>query len=47
MNDQDPRGLEALRALVREGDASGPGVPATEVFDEARKMIVERRRPAE
>jgi antitoxin ParD1/3/4 len=41
--DQEQRDLEALRALVREGDASGPGVPAAEVFNEVRRLIAERR----
>lgn len=41
--DQEQHDLEALRALVREGDASGPGIPASEVFDEVRRLLVERR----
>lgn len=41
--DQEQRDLESLRALVREGDASGPGIPAAEVFDEVRRLIAERR----
>jgi antitoxin ParD1/3/4 len=41
--DQERRDLETLRQLVREGDASGPGIPAEEVFAELRQLIAERR----
>jgi antitoxin ParD1/3/4 len=33
------RDLAALRALVREGDESGPGIPAAEVFADLRRQI--------
>lgn len=32
--DQERRDVEVLRALVREGMESGPGIPAEEVFAE-------------
>lgn len=35
--------IEALREAVRVGDASGPSIPAEEVFAELRAMITERR----
>lgn len=41
--DQERRELEALREAVRIGDASGPGIPAEEVFAELHAMIAERR----
>jgi len=41
--DREQHDLKALRALVREGDASGPGIAAAEVFDELRRLIAERR----
>lgn len=41
--DQERRDLATLRRLVREGDESGPGLPAEEVFDELRRLIAERR----
>jgi len=45
MNNQRQRDVEALRALIREGETSGPGVPATRVFDEVRRLIAERAAP--
>jgi antitoxin ParD1/3/4 len=41
--DHELRDLQALRDAVRMGDESGPGVPATEVFAELRRMIATRR----
>lgn len=41
--DHDRRDLEALRQLIREGDESGPGIPASEVLAELRHLIAERR----
>lgn len=41
--DAEQRELEALRALIREGDESGPGIPAEEVFAELYEMIEEIR----
>ncbi len=41
--DQEQRDLHALRDLIREGDESGPGIPAEEVFAELRQLIAERR----
>jgi antitoxin ParD1/3/4 len=41
--DEDRRDLEALRDAVRIGDASGPGIPADEVFAELRELIAKRR----
>jgi antitoxin ParD1/3/4 len=32
-----------LRQLVAEGDASGPGVAASEVFAELRQLLADRR----
>ena len=41
--DQELRDLDLLRGLVREGDESGPGIPAGEVFAELRQLMAERR----
>jgi antitoxin ParD1/3/4 len=41
--DDELRDLETLRAAVKLGDESGPGVPADEVFAELRRMIARRR----
>lgn len=41
--DAELRDLEALREAIRVGDASGPSIPASEVFSELREMIAERR----
>ena len=41
--DDELRDLEALREAVRIGDASGPGIPADDVFAELRQMIAKRR----
>jgi antitoxin ParD1/3/4 len=41
--DQEQRDLQTLRQLVREGDESGPGIPAAELFAELRQLIAERR----
>jgi len=41
--DLEQRDLETLRSLVREGDESGAGIPAQEVFAELRQLIAERR----
>ena len=41
--DQDQRDLQALRQVIREGDESGVGVPAAEVFAELRQIIADRR----
>lgn len=41
--DQEQHDLNALRDLIREGDESGPGIPAEEVFAELRQLIAERR----
>ncbi len=34
---------DLLKRLVEEGDASGPGIPAGEVFAELRQLLAERR----
>ena len=34
---------DLLRQLVAQGDASGPGIPAGEVFAELRQLLAERR----
>ena len=39
----DRRELEALRDAVRLGDASGEGIPASQVFAELRQMIADRQ----
>jgi len=36
------RDLEVLRGLIREGDESGPGIPAEEVFAELRARFAHR-----
>lgn len=41
--DQDQRDLQTLRQAIREGDESGDGIPAAEVFTELRKIIADRR----
>jgi antitoxin ParD1/3/4 len=41
--DQELRDLDTLRRLVRDGDESGTGIPANEVFAELRQLIAERR----
>lgn len=41
--DADRRELEELRAMIREGIDSGPGVPAEEVYAELRAMIEDVR----
>lgn len=41
--DQDHRDLQTLRQAIREGDESGDGIPAAEVFTELRKIIADRR----
>jgi antitoxin ParD1/3/4 len=41
--DREQRDLHALRDLIREGDESGPGIPAEKVFTELRQLIAERR----
>ena len=41
--DQERRDLDSLRQLIRDGDESGPGIPASAVFEELRQMIAERR----
>jgi len=41
--DQDQRDLQALRQAIREGDESGVGIPAAEVFAELRQIIADRR----
>ena len=41
--DQDQRDLQMLRQAIREGDESGDGIPAAEVFTELRKIIADRR----
>ena len=41
--DQDQRDLQTLRQAIREGDESGDGIPAAEVFIELRKIIADRR----
>lgn len=43
----DQRDLEALRAAIKIGDESGPGIPAAEVYAELRQMIAERRAKSE
>jgi antitoxin ParD1/3/4 len=45
-HDQNERDLETLRQLIREGDASGPGIPAVDVLAELRQLIAERRAAA-
>lgn len=42
--DQDQRDLQTLRQAIREGDESGDGIPAAEVFTELRKIIADRRK---
>lgn len=42
--DTDRRELEELRAMIREGDESGPSVPAAEVYAELRAMIKDVRK---
>ena len=42
--DNELRDLEVLRGLIREGDESGPGIPADQVFAELRQLIAERTR---
>jgi antitoxin ParD1/3/4 len=44
--DQEQRDLETLRSLIREGDASGAGIPAASVFAELRELLAERRTKA-
>ncbi len=41
--DQERRDLEGLREAIRDGDESGPSIPAEEVFAEVRRMIADRR----
>jgi antitoxin ParD1/3/4 len=41
--DQDQRDLQTLRQAIREGDESGDGIPAAEVFTVLRKIIADRR----
>lgn len=41
--DQDQRDLQTLRQAILEGDESGDGIPAAEVFTELRKIIADRR----
>lgn len=41
--DQDQRDLQTLRQAIRDGDESGDGIPAAEVFTELRKIIADRR----
>lgn len=41
--DQELQQLSTLRALIHEGDESGPGLPAEEVFAELRNVIAQRR----
>ena len=44
--DDELRDLDALREAVKTGDASGPSIPADEVFAELRRMIAVRRAAA-
>lgn len=44
--DSERRDLEALREAIRFGDASGPSIPADEVFAELRQLIADRRAKA-
>jgi len=39
----DQTALAALREAIRDGDESGPDIPASEVFAEMRAMVAERR----
>lgn len=41
--DADQRDLQALRQAIREGDESGPDIPAAELFAELRQIIAQRR----
>jgi antitoxin ParD1/3/4 len=41
--DAERRDLAALRELVREGDESGPGIPANEAFADVRRQIARLR----
>jgi len=36
------RDLEVLRGLIREGDESGPGIPAEDVFAELRARFAHK-----
>ncbi len=44
--DDDRRDLDMLREAAAAGDASGPGIPADEVFAELRQLIAKRRAAA-
>lgn len=41
--DHEQRDLATLRSLIREGDESGPSIPASEVFADLRALIAKRR----
>lgn len=41
--DEEQRDLQALRQAIREGDDSGAGIPAAELFAELRQIIADRR----
>lgn len=43
VRDADRRELEELRELIRQGDESGPSIPAEEVYAELRAMIEDIR----
>jgi antitoxin ParD1/3/4 len=45
--DHEQRDLAALRELIRAGDASGPSIPASEVFTELRALIETKRSDAQ
>lgn len=41
--DADQRDLAALRQAISDGDNSGAGIPAADVFAELRQIIADRR----
>ena len=45
--DDELRDLETLREAVKIGDASGPSIPADQVFAELRQLIANRRAAVE
>lgn len=43
----ETRKIESLRAAIAEGEKSGPGIPAEQVFAEIEELIATHEKPSE